>query len=221
MLDRLELLVNDKLDDITNLTIVVVGLGGVGGYTVESLVRCGIKRIIIVDYDTIDITNLNRQIISKKTNIGLKKVDEWELRIKEISDTEVVKLDLFLDKNNIDTIFKYNPDFVIDACDTVNTKLEIINSCLNKKIKFISSMGVGNRMDPQKLKIEDIKKTSYDPLSKKLRKLLKENHIEGKIPVVYSKEEPIKNKMIGSNSFVPAFAGLLLTSYVINEVITC
>lgn len=220
MLDRLELLIDkDNLKKIQNLTVAVVGLGGVGGYAVESLVRLGIKKIILVDYDTIDITNLNRQIIATKNNVGKKKIDELERRIQEISNTEVIKLDIFLDKNNIEKLFEYKIDYVIDACDTVLTKIEIIKKCIEKNIKFISCMGTGNRMDPTKLKIVDIKKTSYDPLAKKIRKILKEEHINGKVPVVFSDEVPIKNQKIGSNSFVPATAGLLCTSYIANEVI--
>ncbi len=221
MLERLELLIQkENIKKLNNLTVAVVGIGGVGGYTVESLVRCGIKKIIIIDYDTIDITNLNRQIIATKNNIGHKKVDEFAKRINEISDTEVVKIDKFLDASNIDILFDYHPDYVVDACDSINTKVAIIKKCLETNTKFISCMGAGNRLNPQLFKITDITKTSYDPLARKLRKILKDENITGKINVLYSMEQPIKSKPVASNSFVPAVAGLLITSHIVNEVIS-
>lgn len=219
MLERLERLVKEDIEKIKKIKVAVVGLGGVGGHVVESLVRCGIDTIILVDYDTVDKSNLNRQIISTKENIGCKKVDEFEKRINLISDTKVIKLDMFVDENNIDEIFKYDVDFVVDACDTVSAKIAIIENCLKKNVKFISSMGTGNRMDPSKLEIIEIKKTSYDPLAKKVRKILKEKNIKDKVMVICSSEQPIKSSLVGSNSFVPAVSGLLCTSYVINEVL--
>lgn len=222
MLDRLELLIGkDKLEKIKNTTVLVIGLGGVGGYAVESLVRSGIKKIIIVDFDKIDITNLNRQIISLKSNIGEYKVDVVEKRIKEINDIEVIKIKEFINEENINNLFLYKPDYVIDACDTINVKKELIRICLKNNIKFISSMGTGNKLDPSKLEIIDVRKTSYDPIAKIIRKMVKDENIKGKIPVICSTEVPIKtnSKTIASNSFVPATSGLLCTSYVINDII--
>ena len=222
MLDRLELLIGkDKLEKIKNTTVLVIGLGGVGGYAVESLVRSGIKKIIIVDFDKIDITNLNRQIISLKSNIGEYKVDVVEKRIKEINDIEIIKIKEFINEENINDLFLYKPDYVIDACDTINVKKELIRICLKNNIKFISSMGTGNKLDPSKLEIIDVRKTSYDPIAKIIRKMVKDENIKGKIPVICSTEVPIKtnSKTIASNSFVPATSGLLCTSYVINDII--
>ena len=222
MLDRLELLIGkEKIEKIKNTTVLVIGLGGVGGYAVESLVRSGIKKIIIVDFDKIDITNLNRQIISLKSNIGEYKVDVVEKRIKEINDIEIIKIKEFINKENINNLFLYKPDYVIDACDTINVKKELIRICLKNNIKFISSMGTGNKLDPSKLEIIDVRKTSYDPIAKIIRKMVKDENIKGKISVICSTEVPIKtnSKTIASNSFVPATSGLLCTSYVINDII--
>ena len=222
MFNRLELLINDKMDLIKNKTVLIIGLGGVGGYSLESIVRSGIGKVIIVDYDVIDITNLNRQILSLNNNIGLKKVDVAEKRIKEINENcIVIKIDEKILLNNIDILFKENIDYVIDACDTVETKKEIIRQCIKRKIKLISCMGTGNKFNPSKLEITDIRKTSYDPLSKIIRKMVKDEKIKEKIMVVSSTEPPIKlnTRMVGTNAFVPATAGLLCASYVINDIV--
>ena len=219
MLDRLETLIgSENIDKLNKITVLIVGLGGVGGYTLESLIRSGIGKVIIVDSDTIDITNLNRQIIANKESIGYKKVDEWEKRINSISNTEVIKIDEFITKDNIEILFKEKIDYIIDACDTIDTKFELIKEALNRNIKIISSMGTARKMNPEMLKITNIWKTDTDPIAKILRKKLKDNHINDKIMVVSSSEKPITNKL-GSNSFVPAVAGLLCTSYIINDIV--
>lgn len=220
MLDRLELLIGDKITTLKNKCVLIIGLGGVGGYALENIVRCGIENIIIVDNDIIDITNLNRQIIALNSNIGLYKVDAWEQRIKDINpNTKVIKIKEFITKENISLLFQNKIDYLIDACDTIETKKEIIRKCLQKNIKFISSMGTGNKLDMTKFKIEDVRKTSYDPIAKIIRKMVKDEHIKGKIPVVYSIESPIKVKKVGSISFTPATSGLMCASYVINDII--
>ena len=222
MLDRLELLIGiNNINIIKNKKILLIGIGGVGGYTLESLIRSGIENITIVDYDTIDITNLNRQLISLTTNIGKYKVDEYKDRIKKINpncNVNTIKEKISLDNFNILNITDY--DYVIDACDSLEVKKEVIRKCTKNNIKFISCMGTGYKLDPTKLEIIDIRKTSYDPIAKQLRKMVKEEKIIGKIKVVCSKEQIKKtSKTVASNSFVPATAGLLLTSYVINDII--
>lgn len=222
MLDRLELLVGaEGISKLKNSKVVVVGLGGVGGYVVESLVRSGIENITLVDCDTIDETNLNRQIIATKENVGKLKVDEFEKRILSINDkVYVVKLPIFIDKNNIDELFSGDITYLIDACDTIKTKELIISKCLEKNIKFITCLGTGKRMDPSKLKICDIRETKYDPIARILRKYVKDNKINSKVLCCYSEEEPIKynSNVIGSNSFVPSSAGLLISSYVVRDI---
>lgn len=223
MLDRLELLVKDKINLLKEKTVMIVGIGGVGSYALEALTRSGIGTIILVDFDKVDITNLNRQIISLNSNIGEYKTDVAESRIRDINpNCKVIKYNIKLTKDNVEMLFDNNIDYIVDACDTIDVKMELIRLCHNKyDTKLISSMGTGNKMDPSKLMITDITKTSYDPLAKKLRKMVKDERIKGKVMVVSSLEQPINtnSNIIGSNSFVPATAGLLCASYIINDIV--
>lgn len=222
MFDRIEKLIGkDNLNKINNTTVAVVGIGGVGGYAVEGLIRSGIKSIILVDYDTIEISNLNRQIISDQKHLGYFKVDEMERRILNINPKcKIIKIYDKLTPENIDILFKYSFDYLIDACDTINVKTELISKCLDENIEIISSMGTGNKLNPSMLEITDIRKTSYDPIAKKIRKYLSVNHINKKINVVYSKEQnPKFEGNIPSMVFVPATAGLLCANYVIKDII--
>lgn len=224
MFDRFEKIIGkENIEKINNTTVMIIGIGGVGGYTVEGLVRSGIKKLIIIDSDIVDITNKNRQIIALDSTLGMKKVDVMKDRILDInSECEVATLDIFLDSSNTnDIISKYMPDYVVDACDTTTTKKEIITSCIKNNIKLISSMGTGNKLDPTKLKISDIRKTSYDPLAKIIRKWVNDEKIKEKIPVLWSDEKPIEihDRVPGSSSFVPSAAGLIIASYIINDII--
>lgn len=222
-LNRLELqITSTNIEKLNNTTVAIIGLGGVGSYALESLVRSGIGKVIIIDSDIVDITNLNRQLMTLHSNIGQNKVDVWEQRIKDINPgCEIIKINKFITRENIDEIFKYEFDYLVDACDTIETKKQLIRECVKRNIKIISSMGTGNKLDPTKLQIIDIRKTSYDPLAKVIRKMVVEEKINKKIPVICSTEQPIKIKenIISSNSFVPSVAGLLCTSYVINDII--
>ena len=223
MFDRtIKLIGKENFNKISNTTVAVIGIGGVGGYAVEGLIRSGISSIIIVDYDTIEISNINRQIISDQNHNGYFKVDEMERRILNIKPTcKITKLYDKLSIDNIDNLFKYSFDYLIDACDTIPVKQELIKRCLDSNVKIISCMGTGNKLNPSMLEITDIRKTSYDPIAKKIRKYLKDNHINKKIPVVYSKEQNEKFEgAIPSMVFVPATAGLLCANYVINHIIT-
>ncbi|MBR4261990.1 MAG: tRNA threonylcarbamoyladenosine dehydratase [Bacilli bacterium] len=221
--ERLEKII--KKDDMTKLknsTILVLGIGGVGGYVVESLARSGIGKIIIVDKDKVDESNINRQIIALNSTIGKRKVDVFEERIHDINtECSVIKIDEFINKDNIDILFKEKIDYLVDACDTVSTKIAVMEECLIRKIKFISSMGTGNKFHPELLEITDIRKTINDPLAKIIRKYVKDNRINDKIMVLSSREVPvhINDRVVGSTSFVPPSAGLLITSYIINNII--
>lgn len=222
MFDRvIKMIGKENFNKINKATVAVVGIGGVGGYAVEGLVRSGVSSIILVDYDVIEESNLNRQIIADKKHLGYFKVDEMERRILNINpDCKVVKIydKLFVD--NIDILFKYSFDYLIDACDTILVKQELIRLCLEKNISIVSCMGTGNKMNPGELEITDIWKTSYDPIAKRIRKYLKEQHIYNKVPVVYSKEQNEKFEgSIPSMVFVPATAGLLCANYVIKSII--
>ena len=224
MFERLEKIVSkENLEVFSNTTVMVIGVGGVGGYTVEALVRSGIKNIILIDSDIVDITNKNRQIIALDSTIGKKKVEVMKNRILDINkECLVTCLDTFLDKSNtFDIINKYKPDYVVDACDTIEAKKEIILSCIKLNIDFISSMGTGNKFDPTKLYITDIRKTEYDPLAKIIRKWVKDEKIKEKVTVLVSCELPVKlhDRTPGSTSFVPSSAGLLIASYIFNKIV--
>lgn len=220
---RLEILVGEEnLAKIKNTTVLIVGLGGVGSFATESLVRNGVGKVIIVDEDIIDITNLNRQLMSLHSNIGKNKTDVWEERIKEINpDCIVKKITKHLDIYNTCQLFDEKIDYIVDCCDTIEVKKQLIRESIKRNIKLISSMGTGYKMDPSKLKIMDLRKTSYDPIAKILRKMLRDEKINKKIMVICSDEVNIikKQKTIGSNCFVPSIAGLLCASYVINDIV--
>lgn len=218
---RLELLVGEKISKIKNLKVLIIGVGGVGGYAAESLARCGVSSITIVDYDRIDITNINRQIIALHSTIGKKKVDVLSTRIKDINpNCQVKTYDLFLDSSNIQLIFDADYDYILDCCDTIKSKELIIREAIKRKIKIISSMGAGFKLDPSKISIAKLKNTSYDKIASILRKNLKDQKECLEIPVVYSTESVFKHeKIIGSNSFIPSMFGLFMTSYIINDIV--
>ena len=220
MLERLEILIGkENMEKLKNTTVLIIGLGGVGGHALESIARSGIGKIIVVDKDIVDITNLNRQIISNKNNIGLNKVDVAEKRIKEISDAEVIKINEFINKDNIENLFNEKIDYIIDACDTIETKKELIRQSIKRNIKIISCMGTAKKMNPEKLRITEIRKTSYDPIAKLLRKMMRDEKIKQKIMVVCSDEMPYNIVKLGSNALVPSTAGILCASYVINVIV--
>lgn len=212
----------DDFSILNKSKVLVLGCGGVGGYVVEALARSGIGTLVIVDFDNIDESNINRQIIALDSTVGLKKVDVLEKRIKDINrDCNVVKIDKFITVDNLDELFNYDIDFFVDACDTTSVKKEIIKKCLNKKIKFISCMGTGNKLDPSKLEIIDIRKTSNDPLARMIRKYVKDEKINDKVMVLCSSEVPVKtgDRTPGSTAFVPPAAGLMIASYVVKKLL--
>lgn len=222
MFDReIRLIGIDKYNLIKSKTVAIIGLGGVGGYALETLVRSGIESIILVDDDTIDISNINRQIIATTKNIGMKKIEAAKLRALEINpNCKITTLDLKLNEDNIDSLFNFKIDYIIDACDTINVKKKLILECHKRKIKLISAMGSGNKLDPTKFSICDIRKTSYDPIAKIIRKFVIENKIKEKVMVVSSTEAPKKIEgVISSISYVPSVVGIYLTTYVINDII--
>ena len=205
---------------IQEKTVLIVGLGGVGGYATESLVRSGIKNLILIDHDKIDITNINRQIISTSNNIGNNKVDEFKKRILEINpECNIITHNLFLDNSSKDILNNYKIDYIIDCCDSIEAKKLLIDYSLEKNIKLISSMGTANKLDATKLEIIDIRKTSYDPLAKILRKYVNDLKTNKKIMVISSREMPQKKDKLTTMIFVPATAGLLCSQYVITDII--
>jgi len=223
MFERFNGLINEnQINKIQNLNILVIGIGGVGGHAVTAMARCGIQNFIIADYDVVDISNINRQIIAYNSTIGQRKVDVMENMLLDINpDCNIVKIDYKLTPENLKDVFdNKHIDYVIDACDDVKVKKQIILECIDRKVKFISSMGTGNKFNPSMLELTDIRKTTNDPLARIMRKWVKDNRIKEKIPVVSSRELPIKTEgKVLSNSFVPSSAGLLIASYIINKVI--
>jgi len=223
MFDRtISLIGKDNYLKLKNSNILIIGLGGVGGYTLETLIRSGIENITIVDYDKIDITNLNRQIISNTNNIGNYKTEEWKNRILSINSNVNVKIiNEKVSIDNIDKLFEEQYDFIIDACDTVVVKKLIIKKCYENNINLITVCGMGRKLDPKKVEIIPLSKTSYDPIAKSLRKYVRDNNIKGNIMCVFSSEEPINtdNSIISSMSIVPSIAGVLAADYVIKNII--
>lgn len=219
---RSEILIGkDNLNKLKNSKVLIVGLGGVGGMALEMIVRCGIKNITIIDYDKFEESNINRQILCTNKNLNNYKTDEAEKRIKKINQTcNVKKYNVKLDKEFIDNNV-IDADYIIDAIDDVKAKIELIKYAINNNIKIISCMGTGNKLDPSKLEITNIWKTSYDPLAKKLRSVLRKERINYKLPVVSSEEKGVVNniKEIPSLALVPNAAGIMLASYVINDII--
>lgn len=210
-----------KMEKLNKSSVMVFGIGGVGGAVLEALVRGGVGTVAVVDKDTIDITNINRQIIATNDNIGEKKVDVAEKRALSINpNINFKKYDLFYLPETAEEINLSEYDFIVDAIDNVTAKLELIERADKLNVPIISSMGTGNKLHPELFEITDINKTSVCPLARVMRRELKNRGIK-KLAVVYSKEEPIKteNSVPGSVSFTPPVAGYLMASYVINKLL--
>ncbi len=210
-----------KMEKLNKSSVIVFGIGGVGGAVLEALVRGGIGTVAVVDKDIVDITNINRQIIATNNNIGEKKVDVAEKRALSINpDINFKKYDLFYLPETAEEIDLDKYDFIVDAIDNVTAKLELIERANKLNIPIISSMGTGNKLHPELFEITDINKTSVCPLARVMRRELKNRGVK-KLTVVYSKEEPIKteNSVPGSVSFTPPVAGYLMASHVINKLL--
>jgi len=218
MFERLiRLIGKDKFKTLQEINVLVVGLGGVGGYAFEALVRSGITNITIVDGDIIEESNINRQIISSSKNIGLTKVEVAKNRALEINpNINIDCKELFITEDNIKEILDKKYDYVIDACDDINVKFLLIKN--SNKYKLVSSMGTANKFDPSLFQITTLDKTTNDPIARILRKRVKDEHLHRKFKVVSSTECPKTKEVLGTNSYVPGIAGLLCASYVVNDV---
>lgn len=217
-LSRTESLIGKvALNKLKNSNIIIVGIGGVGSFCAEALARLGINNITLIDKDTVDITNINRQLIADTTTIGKLKVDVMKERILKINpDANIITFPVFLDENNVTSLIHPNCDYVIDCIDNVNSKVALIEYCYKMNISIISALGTGNKLDPTKFEITDIYNTSVCPLARVMRKRLREKNID-KLTVVYSKEEPLmleNSAFTASISFVPSVAGLIIASAV-------
>lgn len=215
-----QLLGNENVEKLFDKHVIVFGVGGVGGYVVEALVRSGVGNISIVDNDVVNESNINRQIIAFHSTIGMQKVEVLKNRILDINpECQVfVHNQFFLPENSNDFDFSIY-DYVVDAVDTVTAKLEIIKKSKESNVPVISSMGTGNKLNPMGFKVSDISKTKVCPLARVMRNELKKRGIS-KVKCVYSEENPvIQTKTPASVAFVPPVAGLLIASEVIEDLI--
>jgi tRNA A37 threonylcarbamoyladenosine dehydratase len=227
MFDRLiKLIGEDNLNKIQSKKILLIGVGGVGSAALEALVRNGFINIDIIDFDTIDISNLNRQLITSSNNIGNLKAKEATIRALSINPTihmnECVKR---LKVDEIDELLSNNYDYIIDACDDIKIKYSLIEKNLNYNSKLITCLGTAKKLDPTKLSITTLDKTINDPLARILRKMTKDNHINQRnIKVVSSTELPLSDESnntegLASASFVPNTAGFLCVNYIFRDII--
>lgn len=219
---RTKLIIGDSgIEKLKKSKVCICGIGGVGSYVLEALARVGIGNITVIDKDKVDVTNINRQIIATVHNVDKPKVICAKERINDINpNIKVDGIETYLDEESIEKHIDISFDYVIDAIDSVNSKVALIKYCYDNNIKIISCMGMGNKINPSDIKVADIYKTSVCPLAKIMRKKLKEQDVK-KLKVVYSEEMPIKNNegILGSISFVPSVAGLVIASEVVKEII--
>lgn len=222
-LDRsIKLLGEDKIKSFENKTILVAGLGGVGGTALNALMRSGFKKFIIVDFDNVDESNLNRQVMYERSDIGQAKVDVCEKRIHSISsDIEVFKHKMFIDEQTLKEFEDIHIDYIVDAIDKIPSKLALIKFAQRKNIDIIVSLGMGNRIDPSKVQLTTLNKTENDPLAKKLRYECRHHDLDlKKINVVFSTEEPLISGVdVASMMMVPSTAGLLMAKYIVKKTI--
>lgn len=220
-LDRTEtLLGKEKLERIQNTKIMVIGLGGVGGTALSSLYRSGFRHFVLVDNDKVDASNLNRQIMYEANDIGKLKTDVCKAKLTAFcGEITVETRNLYVDETNVSELIK-NVDFVVDAIDFVPGKIGIISECLKKNIKFVSSLGMAKRLDPEQVVLTTLNKTENDPLAKKIRYECRQRGLDlKKIPVVFSKESIIiEGKDLGSMMMVPSTAGLIISKFIIQNI---
>ena len=229
---RTELLIGEEgLQRLRHATVMILGVGGVGSHCIEALARSGVGKLILVDNDTVSLTNINRQSIAYHSTVGRYKTRVMKERIADICpQTEVITYEMFVLTENMEQIFEQRPDYIIDAIDTVTAKIALVEKALELDIPIISSMGTGNKLHGELFEITDISKTSVCPLCKVMRKELRARGIYH-LKVVYSREKPIdvsqrttdeekgsRRSLPGSVSFVPPIAGLLLAGEVIREL---
>ncbi len=223
---RTELLIGKNgLEKLNKSNIAIFGIGGVGSYVAEALARTGVGKIIIIDKDDIDITNINRQIHAMSSTVGKSKVEVMKSRMLDINPN--IKVDAIKENfpNENINFFSNDIDYIVDAIDSISAKIELILKANELNIPIISSMGMGNKIDPTQIEVSDIYKTSICPLAKVVRRELRKKNIK-KLKVVYSKEEPInikledgKSRTIGSISFVPSVAGLIMASEIVKDIL--
>lgn len=238
---RTELAIGTEgIEKMKNSTVAVLGIGGVGSIAAEALARNGVGRIVMIDKDVVDITNVNRQIHALTTTVGQPKADLMRDRIKLINpECDAISLRMFYTEETYEQLFAYPLDYVIDASDTITYKIHLIKQCLQRKIPIISSMGAANKMDPTRFEVADISKTHMDPIARVIRQRLRKEGIHKGVKVVFSTEKPLKpredvtqrivpedapeirkaKQPPASNSFVPPVAGLIMVSEVVKDLL--
>lgn len=211
---------SDALKKLNNAKVAIFGIGGVGGHAVEALARSGVGSFLLVDSDTVDITNINRQIVATESTIGKSKVQIMKDRILDINPKASVEVrECFYLPENADEFDFSKYDYIVDAVDTVTAKINIIVKAKECNVPVISAMGAGNKMDPKAFKVADISKTKVCPLAKVMRYELKKRGIKN-VKVVYSEELPVLKKQVpASIAFVPSVAGLIMASEVVCDII--
>ena len=226
---RTSLIVGDEgIEKLRNSNVIVFGVGGVGSFAAEAIVRAGVGNITIVDFDDVDITNINRQLPALHSTVGKLKVEVMKERLLDINpDLNIKAIANKYNKETTDEILVEDYDYVVDAIDMVTSKILLVEECNKKGLTLISSMGMGNKLYPTKIVVTDIHKTHTCPLAKVIRKELKDRRIK-KLKVVYSTEQPreLKKRIMngrkvtpGSTSFVPSVGGLTIASVVINDLL--
>ena len=227
---RTELLVGEEgINKLHNSKVIVFGIGGVGSFVVEALTRAGVGNLILVDNDTICISNINRQIHARQSTVGMIKVEAMKERVISINpNCNVEAKQVFITAENISEIIPSDVDYVVDAIDTVTSKLALAEYCYKNNINIISSMGTGNKIDPTQFRVSDVFKTKVCPLAKVMRYELRKRGVK-KLKVVYSEEMPMtpdkgravpsqKRQTPGSISFVPPVAGMIIGGEVIKDL---
>lgn len=230
----------EGLTAMKNSTVAVLGVGGVGSFAAEALARSGVGRIILIDKDVVDITNVNRQIHALLTTVGQPKADLMKERIALINpECDAVALRMFYTEETCEQLFAYPLDYVLDASDTISYKIHLIQECLRRNVPIVSSMGAANKMDPTKFEVADISKTSMDPIARVIRQKLRKLGIRKGVKVVFSKEMPIRpredvtqrivpdtapeirkaQQPPSSNAFVPSVAGLIMASVAVRDLL--
>ncbi|TVY11952.1 tRNA threonylcarbamoyladenosine dehydratase [Paenibacillus cremeus] len=238
---RTELAIGPEgLEVMKNSTVAVLGIGGVGSIAAEALARTGVGRVVMIDKDVVDITNVNRQIHALTTTVGQPKAELMRDRIKQINpECDAVALRMFYTEETYEQLFEYQLDYVLDASDTISYKIHLIKQCLQRKVPMISCMGAANKMDPTRFQVADISKTSVDPMARVIRHKLRKEGIKKGVKVVFSTEEPMKprgdvterivpenapeirkaQQPPASNAFVPPVAGLIMVSVAVRDLL--
>lgn len=218
----------EGIEKLRNSNVIVFGVGGVGSFAAEAIARAGVGNLTIVDFDDVDVTNINRQLPALHSTVGRDKVDVMKERILDINpDINIKAIKRLYNEETSEELLNEKYDYVVDAIDMVSSKIHLIETCKKKGLEIISSMGMGNKLDPTKIVVTDIHKTTMCPLAKVMRKELRDRKIK-KLKVVFSTEKPreLKEKIMngkkvtpGSISFVPSVGGLVIASVVINDLI--